>query len=342
MPSIKFFDRFSTTLSSAYTSGGTSLSLAAIPSGVTATDIWFLKVLGEGSNTEEVFKVTAYSGSGPYTLTVVGAQAGTSASNHANGATVKGSVLAAASLDQLRADMVREMTVSQFDALTSADYKTGDIVRLSNGLYEAVRTASGWSYYYEGRKVTRPPAYSNWTDVNKGTSTFEDRGGAIWMDIQAPSSNWGLRGFAKSHSSGASYEAMFEVPIFMPANYNNCGLAFRESSTGKAVMFALIHLNGWKFTVRKMSDSNTESASYVGEDALVRDPVSQYLKVTDNGTNLIFYRSKDGGRSDNWLQIHSVSRTDFLAGGPDQIWVFGSGFTSAHQNGIFLVHFKQS
>ena len=83
------FDRVNTTLGSSYTAGGTSLVLAVSLAslGVTITGTTHVLVSAEGSNTAEIFKVTAGSGS---TLTVVGAQGtpATTASNHASGARV--------------------------------------------------------------------------------------------------------------------------------------------------------------------------------------------------------------------------------------------------------------
>lgn len=87
------------TLASGYTSGGTSLSVSSatgLPSG--ACDFYliveaFAGTSPDGSNTEEVFHVTNVSGT---TLTVAGAQAGTSASNHGSGANVLASIWTAA------------------------------------------------------------------------------------------------------------------------------------------------------------------------------------------------------------------------------------------------------
>jgi hypothetical protein len=84
---VNHFDRYSSTLSSSYSSAGTSLSVTSatgLPSCGSACN-FYVDVEAESTNTEEVLHVTAISGT---TLTVAGAQANTSASNHSSGATI--------------------------------------------------------------------------------------------------------------------------------------------------------------------------------------------------------------------------------------------------------------
>jgi hypothetical protein len=102
MPALNFVDRYSSTLSGAYTAGGTSLSVASasgLPSGACN---FYVIVQAEGANTEEVFQVTNVSGT---TLTVAYAQAGTANSNHASGAVVLGSIMTAAAFAQMATDV---------------------------------------------------------------------------------------------------------------------------------------------------------------------------------------------------------------------------------------------
>lgn len=98
---LDFVDRYSSTVNSSYTAGGTSLVVASatgLPNG--ASD-YYIIVQAEGGNTEEVFHVTSRSGT---TLTVAGAQAGTSASNHGVGAVVIGSIMTKDAFTQFKTD----------------------------------------------------------------------------------------------------------------------------------------------------------------------------------------------------------------------------------------------
>jgi hypothetical protein len=105
MSALSLLDRFTTTLASSYTSGGVSLIITSATSGgVTlpsgACD-YYLTVEAEGANTEEVFHVTNRAGT---TLTVAGAQANTSASNHASAAVIQASTMGSLAYAQLKVD----------------------------------------------------------------------------------------------------------------------------------------------------------------------------------------------------------------------------------------------
>src|SRR5215813_11684340 len=92
---MNFVDRYLGTVASSYTSGGTSLVITSATSTIGSTVLpsgssdYYIIVQAEGSNTEEEFHVTSRSGT---TLTVAGAQSGTSASNHASGAVILGGI----------------------------------------------------------------------------------------------------------------------------------------------------------------------------------------------------------------------------------------------------------
>jgi hypothetical protein len=107
--SLSFVDRYSSTLASSYSTGGTSLSVTSasgLPSGACN---FYVIVKAETTNTEEVFQVTNVSGT---TLTVANAQAGTTNSNHSSGATIIGSIMTSAAFTQLKADVVSPSTQS--------------------------------------------------------------------------------------------------------------------------------------------------------------------------------------------------------------------------------------
>jgi len=113
MPALNIIDRFglgatgqpgAVTVATAYTSGATSLVLSSVtglPSG--ACNFWLI-VQADGSNTEEVMQCTSVD-VGTLTLTVVGAQAGTAASNHGVGANVIASIWTAAAFAQYASDV---------------------------------------------------------------------------------------------------------------------------------------------------------------------------------------------------------------------------------------------
>lgn len=104
MATAQFFDRYQSTLASPVPTGTSTLIVASTGSGASALpasgDYWVV-VEAEGSNTEEVFRCTGRTST---TLAVTGAQAGTAASNHASGAVIRGAMLTADTIAQLKLD----------------------------------------------------------------------------------------------------------------------------------------------------------------------------------------------------------------------------------------------
>jgi hypothetical protein len=115
MATLKFTDRYQSTLASGYTAGGTSLSVTSA-TGLPSSGDFYVVVATEASNTEEIFKVTAISGT---TLTVIGAQAGTSASNHGSGAAIRATLMTAAAFTQMKQDIVSAMSAAAFNTETT-------------------------------------------------------------------------------------------------------------------------------------------------------------------------------------------------------------------------------
>lgn len=124
------------------------------------------------------------------------------------------------------------------------------------------------------------------------------------------------------------------VPILFAAT-TGAGILVRESSTGKFVLIYWRHSN--TLGVLKMTNATTVSAAYTTPSFFPHGPMV-WLQIEDNGTNLISSVSMDG---ENFLQVHSISRTDFMAGGPDEIG-FALLTTASDLCGMTLVHWKQA
>jgi hypothetical protein len=338
MAAIRYFDRFTTTLASGYTSGGASLSLTAIPSGLGATDIWIFKVEAEGSNTEEVFLATAHSGSGPYTITATGAQAGTSASNHASGATVKGSVLTVDALDRIKRDTAGLLTVSQFDALSgNGGYQS---VRLTDGLYEARWDGSAWKYFFGAFPVTRP-VDGDFAWVNQGAATISTANGYPIMTVpNATGADLRLR--KKTAPSPPYTITAGFLWSFRPQSGDDpsCGLMFRQSSSGKLITFGP-YSNGTSKLESYVGHWNgpTSFGANVFGPQVSLETVWQsviWVQISDDNTNRIYRISADGVK---FLQLYSESRTfGFTC---DEVgWSANNGSGDDHH--VSLISWKES
>jgi len=311
MATAKFFDRYVSTLASSYTSGGTSLSVASAGSGASALPTsgdFYVVVEAEASNTEEVLLVTSVSGT---TLTVAGAKAGTSASNHASGATIRGPVLTAPAITQMKLDIVSSMTVAAFDTETTSGTLNPAgraMVYLSDAVYTCVWTGSAWEYYWQSRKVTRA-FLSDFSTTISSTATAADSGGIL---ITGANSTAAARVRNLPASSNYRLEIGFEYSVGNE-NYGDCGMILRASSDQR-LTFVVQHASGYTISAAKLNAGGGFNANYF------QTPVAtlglgdasagvMFFALVDDGTNRIYYASTNGK---HWLRVYSVSRTDFM------------------------------
>lgn len=296
------------TLTSSYTSGGGTLSLTSghgdrFPS---AGDFW-VRI------DSEIFKVTARTGD---TLTVTGAQDGTSAANHSAGAAVKW-VMGAAALDQMRSSMLGYGTYANLPATTEA--KTGDRYRTSDSIYEFIYNGSAWIPFYGPYKCTLPLT-TGWSWVNQETATIDTSKG--YFDLYAPAtSGRDMRLYVRT-APGTPYTitalVIFNRYPLSPTNIG--GLVYRQASLED---FHLIgNYNDLTWASAKWTDANTPSADYIATNGVHhRGPL--WIRISDNGVNRISSFSTDG---DNFVQFHSIGRTDFITA--DQVGIALEGYNN--------------
>lgn len=152
------------------------------------------------------------------------------------------------------------------------------------------------------------PVLTDYTAVNQGGATATQTGGTV--AITAPTNSGAShRMWTKSTPVGAYTVVMaFMAPMIITDNYNY-GFVWRQSSDGKLVTLTVAIGGGTaKFEVTKWTNETTFSAAYASFTIIPGYSVI-FLKAEDNTTNRISSVSVDG---QNWIQIHSVSRTDFL------------------------------
>lgn len=189
-----FIDRYSSTLARGYTSGGGSISMASA-TGLPADGAcnFFAVVKAEGANTEEVFLVTNKSGT---TLTVTGAQANSSASNHGSGATILAGIQTSAVVLATGLVLLEEHTASNSTSLNFTNWQSSnfdtyviefvELVPVSNGVTMLVRVStnggssydSGSNYAYAGGRQSVAGSANN-VGSNGTTSWDVGVGGTI-------------------------------------------------------------------------------------------------------------------------------------------------------------------
>lgn len=308
---------FSTTLSSSYTAGGGSLSVAST-SGLPASGYsFYLKI------DSEYFLCTSYSGS---TLTVTGAQAGSTAANHANGAGVTACWVLPAMLDGVRSDIHQTGSITSLPTTP----RQGDIYYPTDSIYDSlIYNSAAWQYQYRGMKVTPPAGTFAW--INQGSSTVTKQTNGVWS-LNAPS-NGASDSFRIYDMAAPStpYTKIFRFRASIYAqNYSAVGIVFRESATGKLVVFEIGYqdadqINGlhplvW-VRVAKFNSPTSYNSVYSGNEqqqiALLTGASEFCFKVGDDGTNLTFSWSNDNGI--NFFNLLTVARNDFLTTAPDHV-----------------------
>lgn len=187
-----------------------------------------------------------------------------------------------------------------------------------------------------------PAGESAFTWLNQGGATATDINNSILLKgVNDATAN--VRG---KHISAPStpYTVIAAVQMFHntvtdATGQPRGGIFFRESSTGELIWLISRHVTdqaGIEFGVLKFNTATSFSgeaatAVYTNPGGLV------WLKLEDNGTNLIASVSLDGV---NWRQLFSEGRTVFMAGGPDQIGFAVQSNTASVTPWIYLHHFS--
>jgi hypothetical protein len=314
-------DRMTVTLDSGYTAASGSMSLTAghgarLPS---SGDFWIVT----SSGTYRAFKVTARSTD---TLTVTAAQDDTADGNLDAGTELKWSLTYSA-LQQLRADLVLTDTYANLPAAATA----GRLFLPSDGIYSLRDSGAAWAPWGPAFPLTAPPAVSGLTWVNQGTATAVETYGGTYMEVPANTANQRML----VDSVTAPYVITVGLLVNQPIPVNQqVGLVFRQSSDGKLVTFG----QSTSLVINKWTNPTTWSANYI---VLARTGYAGgtvlWLRVEDNSTNRICYISSDG---QNWLQVHSIGRTDFLTA--DQVGWGVYNENTTYKAGATLIHWEES
>ncbi len=153
---------------------------------------------------------------------------------------------------------------------------------------------------------------SGFTWENQGNKTLTVTNGRT--SIFCPlGDNSVIGGFYKSKSAPFTLTVCLEVTSPADLAY---GLSFRESSSGKMILFGYSWVGGLRiFKQTNASTYNSDySSSLLNHDFRFVRTGKVWFQIQDDNTNRICRLSFDGY---NFSQVHSVGRTDFLTA--DQI-----------------------
>ena len=320
MPSLKYVDNASfqtVTLGSNYIAAGTSLVLvsghgARLPS---SGDFWLISL----TTPANVFKVSANAAD---TLTVIGGQCGRADINVGSGVELAWDLTGAA-LDQLRADITADLSLTGAYAALPAAGSPGRLYRATDSPYSFRDDGSAWAAYWMGRPVKSLPAALGLTLNNGSLATADQSSGAYSLAKPATSSYDATS--ATAPLIGQPYTIILGYTSFLNgagANQAYTSLVLRKASTGALWFFGNGVDFGNNFSVISLSNPTT----YGGDNPLnftygqwLYSPF-RFIKLVDNGTNWLISIGVDGK---NWVQVYSMARNHTFT--PDE---YGIGVNS--------------
>jgi hypothetical protein len=242
-------------------------------------------------------------------------------------------VMSAGAMNQIRADCNGYGTRANLPATTNQ--VAGNMYRCSNSPYEFYFNGSVWIPRINGIVVTEPisgtPAFS-WANQG-GASVSNTNGGEILTVPGSSSTNLRIR-YIAAPATPYSIVACFTFGM-NSTNYQNAGLCFYNTSSGKLVTFGPITGATTGVAVQEFSAPTAFAATPLG-GILLSPSGPIYLKVRDDGTNFTFSYSTDGV---NFVQAYQVSRTGYLT--PQSVGYFGDMENTTFSTYVWLLNWTQ-
>lgn len=310
MANQQLFDRYLGSLNSGYTAGGGSLVVASA-SGLPSGGNFYMIVAAEGGNTEEVFLVTARSGT---TLTVTGAQWGTSASNHASSAQIIGPIFGSDVIKGLAADILLADTYANLPASGPPASRAKFVS--TDGPYEFHWNGSVWVPILPGFGQATLPVSGSYTQTNIGSSTVASTSGPMVLSVPAGTSGWNVRQLVKSVPSAPyTFKALVSPAIY---SGQRAGLMLKNSGTGEIITYELYSNNGvLQLNSSKLNSATSANGANFGAYGSFLGSQGIWMGISDDNTNRSFQVSINGRE---WQDVLIQGRTVFIT--PDQIGFF--------------------
>jgi hypothetical protein len=227
------------------------------------------------------------------------------------------------------------MTTASY-ASRQAATKDGRLFLPSNGFYVERDTASAWAPWGPIFSFT-VPVDGDFAWINQGGASVSTTNGGIYLLGPATTGpNFRIR---KKAAPATPYTITVAfLPAMLALNFQNAGLVFREAGTGE-LHSCQVAMNTASISPIlgsiKWSSPTAFSADYVTSRGVAITGVV-WLRIADNGTSRICSYSSDG---QNFIQFHSVSRTDFLTA--DEVGFFVNDETNTFAVSMTLLSWKQ-
>jgi len=175
------------------------------------------------------------------------------------------------------------------------------------------------------------PTIPSFTWVNQGTTGAAVANSNQTTLLTVPNTaahNWRMRVIT---APATPYKISIAFQMSFPWNNGGAtpvyaGLVMRESSTGKFQAFTSIGAGGFGIISSKFTNETTFAANYQLQQQVSWWGPVIWLQMADNGTNITCGISGDGL---NFTTFTTVSRTDFMLTGPNQVGFAANNLASA-------------
>jgi len=214
--------------------------------------------------------------------------------------------------------------------------ENGRLAMLTDSFYTARCNGSAWQWFFNGVLVNLPPT-TGWTWDNQGTATETQAGGYLYLN--APAISGGNTRVRYRTAPGATPWSVTALLIPFVNFYNNqqAGILVRGSAGTKLYCFGPTFSSSVAQlqVVRLNSPTSWNGTPYAQNVYGVNHPM--WLRITDNGTNLIFSYSRDG----IYFNVaYSEARAGFLT--PDQVGYFAETQSTSANASITLISWTVS
>jgi hypothetical protein len=195
---------------------------------------------------------------------------------------------------------------------------------------------STWASWGPLFRFVDPPALGSWTQINiSGGATVEQAGPHIYLECPAPGATaYAIRALALAVPGSTPWTLTAHwLPNWVPAASNVIGIGVRDNTTGriesiKNFQNESIYQSRWA-SVTSWS-SNPKIQGTQGGQA------PTWLRITDDGTNLIWKVSRDGL---HWMTHNTSARNAYVASIDQIIFLLDARSTTASV-GARLVHWE--
>lgn len=334
-----YADLATTTLSTGYTAASGSITVTSAAALSTTRQFHFMITDQTTGAVKCIGKATAVS-SNTFTVTM------STDANASSGDNVTISLCAAA-MNQIRADI---STFGTFASLPATVPPAGARYKQTDGPYEWISNGSIWQAFWNGYPVTLPSS-AGWTSEGvaaqsgciAGTVNYTNGYGYL-VGNNLNNESFGAQYRASPGSTPYSFtarmvfdasgiigQAVYGNALSGPSILTGACIGFRDSG-GKYIVFGVLPYEGTPQTFVSVAYFNS-SVSYNTNLAAISNmalmtPLSSLrdltLKIKNDGTNINFYISVDGGQ--NFALFYSEAITAHLADAANVCW-------GAHKDG---------